>query len=76
MSVLKKEKKLPCFCHSCWAIVLPLLLADGGYLGISQQLSDTLQDLTRGSPIAFGHFPAAFLYPLAVQQLLIAFPSD
>jgi hypothetical protein len=32
--------------------------------------------LPRGFPIAFGHFPAAFLYPLAVQQLLGSFPSN
>jgi hypothetical protein len=26
----------------------------------------TLEEFPRGYPIAFGHFPAAFLYPLAV----------
>ncbi len=59
----EKGWKLPCF--SAW-----LLLADGGNLGISQRLSNTLKELSRGYPIAFGHFPAAFLYPLSSAQRL------
>jgi hypothetical protein len=54
------------FANSRWAILPPLLLADSGFLGISQRLSCTLYELPRGFPIAFGHFPAAILYPLAV----------
>jgi hypothetical protein len=49
------------FANSCRAILLPLLLANGGYLGISQQLAYTLAELSRGFPTAFGHFPAASL---------------
>jgi hypothetical protein len=44
------------FANSRWAILPPLLLANSGHLGISQRLSDTLQELPRGFPIAFGDF--------------------
>jgi hypothetical protein len=64
----------------------PLLLADSGYLGISQRLPYTLQEfpralqeLPRGFPIAFGYFLAAFLYPSRIAQRLsnnlCTFPS-
>jgi hypothetical protein len=39
-------------------------------LGISQRLSNTLQELPKGFPIAFGHFPAAFLYTNSSTQRL------
>jgi hypothetical protein len=48
------------YCHifadSRCAILPPLPLAGGRYLGISQQLSYTLSELSRGFLIAFGIF--------------------
>ncbi len=58
------------FADSHWAVLPPLLLADSRYLGISQRLSYTLYELPRSFPIAFGHFPAAFLYPFSSAQQL------
>ncbi len=42
------------FADRCWALIPPLLLAGGWYLGISQGLSYTLYKLPRGFPIALG----------------------
>jgi hypothetical protein len=58
------------FANSRWAILPALLLANSRYLGISQRLSNTFYELPRGFPIAFGHFPAAFLYPNSSTQRL------
>jgi hypothetical protein len=58
------------FANSRWAILPALLLGNSQYLGISQRLSKTLEELPRGFPIAFGHSPAAFLYPNSSTQRL------
>jgi hypothetical protein len=44
------------FAHSRWAILPPLLLADGGYLDISQLLSYTLLAVHSGCPITLKSF--------------------
>jgi hypothetical protein len=54
------------FANSQWAILPPLLLADSGYLAISQRLSYTLSELPIRFPMACGHFTEAFLYPFRV----------
>jgi hypothetical protein len=41
------------FANCCWEILPPLLLANNGYLGISQQLSATLLAVLSGCPTAF-----------------------
>jgi hypothetical protein len=48
------------FANSCWEILPPLLLADNGYLGISQQLSDTLLAVLSGCPTALRVFPSEY----------------
>jgi hypothetical protein len=55
----------PGIAYSRWAILPLLLSADSRYLVISQQLSYSLSELARVFPIAAGHFPAAFLYPVS-----------
>jgi hypothetical protein len=42
------------FANKCRAILLPVLLADNGYLGICQRPSYTLQELPKSFPVAFG----------------------
>jgi hypothetical protein len=54
------------FADNCWTIHHYLLLADSGYLGISQSFSYTLEELPRGCPIVSGHFPA--VYPFSSTQ--------
>jgi hypothetical protein len=51
------------FADSCWAILHSLQLADGCHLGISQRLSNTLEELLRGYPRASGYFPSVFQCP-------------
>jgi hypothetical protein len=51
------------FAEGCWAILPSLQLADGCHLGISQGLSNTLEELLRAYPRASGYFPAVFLCP-------------
>jgi hypothetical protein len=70
----KMDRNCHVFANSRWEILPPLLFAGWRYLGISQRLSYTLEEFPRGCPIAFGHFPAAFLYPFSsAQRLLTAF---
>jgi hypothetical protein len=68
------------FADSRRAVLKSLLLTDGGNLGISQRLSNTLQEFPRGYPITFGHFPAASQYPIRISKRLLnslwAFQSD
>jgi hypothetical protein len=76
MSLISYEYKRKCsasekisgnrhiFVDNCWTVLNSLLLADGGNLGISQQLSNTIEEFPRAYLIAFGHFG----FPIPFQQ--------
>ncbi len=49
--------------------------ADQCSLGISQQLSNTLQKVARGYTITIGHFPSAFLYTFILSEMATALKS-
>ncbi len=72
----KTSRNCYIFANSRWAVLNSLLLAEDGYLDISQQLYNTLQEFPRGYLIAFEHFLVAFLYPFSCAlRLSVVFKS-